>query len=129
MSVAAAQPALSPETAFPEPMDDGVGRRGLVLSAALHLLLGVLLIFGLPTLFHPPTPEEMPIAVELVTMGPETRATHPNPNMPQREATPAAAAGPAGGKAGAHADPAQALPTTLGRRSAAGAARSRPAGS
>jgi outer membrane biosynthesis protein TonB len=89
MSVAAAQPALSPETAFPEPMDDGVGRRGLVLSAALHLLLGVLLIFGLPTLFHPPTPEEMPIAVELVTMGPETRATHPNPNMPQREATPA----------------------------------------
>ena len=89
MSVAAAHPALSPETAFPEPMGDGVGRRGLVLSAALHLLLGVLLIFGLPTLFHPPTPEEMPIAVELVTMGPETKATHPNPNMPQREATPA----------------------------------------
>ena len=88
MSVAAAQPALSPELAFPEPMADGVGRRGLVLSAALHLLLGAVLIFGLPTLFHPPTPEEMPIAVELVTMGPETRATHPNPNLPQREATP-----------------------------------------
>ena len=50
MSVAAAQPALPPEIAFPEPMADGVGRRGLVLSAALHLLLGVMLIFGLPTL-------------------------------------------------------------------------------
>ena len=69
-------------------MPDGVGRRGLVLSAALHLLLAAVLIFGLPSLFHPPTPAEMPIAVQLVTMGPETRATHPNPNMPEREATP-----------------------------------------
>jgi hypothetical protein len=54
----------------------------------LHLLLAGLLIFGLPMLFHPPTPQEMPIAVQLVTMGPETRATHPNPEMPQRAATP-----------------------------------------
>ncbi len=90
MSVAAAHPAPPPEPVFPEPMPDGVGRRGLVLSAALHLLLGVTLIFGLPTLFHPPTPEEMPIAVQLVTMGPETRATLPNPQMPQPEATPEA---------------------------------------
>jgi hypothetical protein len=88
MSVAAAHPALPPETALPEPMPDGVGRRGLILSAALHVLLGILLIFGLPTLFHPPTPVEMPIAVQLVTMGPETRATHPNPRTPQPEATP-----------------------------------------
>ena len=88
MSVAAAHPAPEPEIELPEPMPDGVGRRGLVLSAALHLLLAAVLIFGLPSLFHPPTPAEMPIAVQLVTMGPETRATHPNPNMPEREATP-----------------------------------------
>jgi outer membrane biosynthesis protein TonB len=69
-------------------MADGVGRRGLALSAGLHLVLGSVFIFGLPTLFHPPPAQEMPIAVELVTMGPETRATHPNPNMPQREAKP-----------------------------------------
>jgi hypothetical protein len=67
-------------------MPDGIGRRGLALSAALHLSLGAVLVLGLPTLFSPRTPEEMPIAVQLVTMGPETRATHPNPNMPQREA-------------------------------------------
>ncbi len=88
MSVAAAHPALPPEPDRPEPTPDGVGRRGLALSGALHLLLAGLLIFGLPMLFHPPTPQEMPIAVQLVTMGPETRATHPNPEMPQRAATP-----------------------------------------
>ena len=44
------------KSSIPEPMPDGVGRRGLVLSAALHLAARGLLIFGLPTLFHPPTP-------------------------------------------------------------------------
>jgi hypothetical protein len=87
MSVAAAHPALPPETMLPEPMPDGVSRGGLVLSAALHLTLGAVLILGLPTLFHPRPPEEMPIAVELVTMGPQTRATHPNPNLPQPRAS------------------------------------------
>jgi outer membrane biosynthesis protein TonB len=41
----------------------------------------------LPTLFHPPPVEEMPIAVQLVNLAPETRATHPNPN-PRSEAKP-----------------------------------------
>jgi outer membrane biosynthesis protein TonB len=89
MSLAAAAEPLPPQEPAPfEAMPDGLGRRGLALSAALHLVLGIILIFGLPTLFHPPTPEEMPIAVQLVTIGPETRATHPNPNMPTPEATP-----------------------------------------
>ena len=88
MSAAAVESALPSELALPEPMPDGVGRRGLVLSAALHLLIGIVLVFGLPSLFHPPPPQEMPIAVQLVTMGPETRATRPNPNMPERAATP-----------------------------------------
>ena len=88
MSLAYADPAPPPEAPLPEAMRDGVGRRGLALSGVLHLVLGSLFIFGLPTLFHPKPPQEMPIAVQLVTMGPETRATHPNPNMPEREAKP-----------------------------------------
>jgi outer membrane biosynthesis protein TonB len=86
MSLAAADPVPLPEEGFPPPMSDGVGGRGLALSAVLHLVLGTVLVFGLPTLFSPHAPEEMPIAVQLVTMGPQTRASHPNPNMPQREA-------------------------------------------
>ena len=88
MSLAVAELAPPPEPPLPEAIPDGIGRRGLALSAVLHLVLGGLFIFGLPTLFHPPTLQEMPIAVQLVTMGPETRATHPNPNMPEREAKP-----------------------------------------
>ncbi len=88
MSLAVAAPVLPPDPALAEAMPDSVGRRGLALSGVLHLVLGSLFIFGLPTLFHPPAPQDMPIAVELVTMGPETRATHPNPDMPQREAKP-----------------------------------------
>ena len=49
------------------------------LSAALHLGILVLIIVGLPNLFRPPSPEDQPIAVELVTIAPETRATQPNP--------------------------------------------------
>src|SRR5579871_5892314 len=86
MSLAAAEPVPLPEVDFPPPMPDGIGGRGLALSVALHLVISTVLVLGLPTLFHPPTPTEMPIAVQLVTMGPETRATHPNPNMPEQTA-------------------------------------------
>jgi outer membrane biosynthesis protein TonB len=85
MSLAAAAPFPLPEPEYPAPMPDGISRGGLMLSASLHLVVGAALVFGLPTLFHPPQPAEMPIAVQLVTMGPLTRATRPNPN-PQREA-------------------------------------------
>jgi hypothetical protein len=88
MSVATAEPVPPPEPELAPPLPDGLGRHGLVLSAALHVVIGILLIFGFPTLFHAPTPQEMPIAVRLVTMGPETRATHPNPQMPRPEAKP-----------------------------------------
>jgi outer membrane biosynthesis protein TonB len=57
-------------------------------SALLHVVLGIVLIVGLPRLFDPPPPEDMPIAVELVTLAPETRATHPNPNLPRPDAKP-----------------------------------------
>jgi outer membrane biosynthesis protein TonB len=90
MSAAVAEPYPPPEAVWPEPLPDGVGRPGLAFSAALHLALLALFVFGLPSLFRPPPPTEMPIAVQLVTMGPETRATHPNPRMPVPEAKPEA---------------------------------------
>jgi outer membrane biosynthesis protein TonB len=87
MSVATAEPHLTDETAVDE-LPDGIAPRGIALSVALHLVLGSLFIFGLPRLFEPQVPEEMPIAVELVTIASETRATHPNPNPPRPNAKP-----------------------------------------
>jgi len=88
MSVATAEPGLTDEPAVPEEMSDAVASRGIALSVALHLALGTLFIFGLPRLFAPPPAEEMPVAVELVTITPETRATRPNPNTPRPDAKP-----------------------------------------
>src|SRR5260370_3954780 len=61
---------------------------GIALSATLHIGLLAVILLGLPSLFHHPPPEETPIAVELVTIAPETRATHPNPFRPKPEAKP-----------------------------------------
>ena len=61
---------------------------GIALSASLHIALLAAVLLGLPNLFHHPPPEEAPIAVELVTIAPETRATHPNPFRPKPEAKP-----------------------------------------
>jgi hypothetical protein len=87
MSVAAAEPHLTDEPAVDE-LPDGIVPRGIALSVALHLVLGSVLILDLPRLFEPPVPDEMPIAVEFVTIGPETRATRPNPNPPRPNAKP-----------------------------------------
>lgn len=61
---------------------------GIAFSAALHLLVFVLVIFGLPVFFHPRVAENPPIAVNLVHLAPHTRATHPNPELPHRHAAP-----------------------------------------
>ena len=66
---------------------------GIALSATLHVAVIVLIIVGLPTLFRP-AHEESPIAVELVTIAPETKATHPNPYRPKPEAKPDPAPAP-----------------------------------
>ena len=87
MSVAAVEATLTDEAPVHE-LPDGIAPRGLALSVVLHFVLGSLFVFGLPTLFDPPVPEEMPIAVELVTIAPETRATRPNPNPPRPNAKP-----------------------------------------
>ena len=88
MSVAIAEPGLTEEPAIPEAMPDGIAPRGIALSVALHLVLGGLFIFGLPRLFAPQPPQDMPVAVELVTIAPETKATRPNPNPPRPTAKP-----------------------------------------
>ena len=83
MSVLALERGLTPESAVGDGMPGGIA-----LSAVLHLAIVAAIIIGLPTLFRPPVPEEQPIAVELVNIAPETRATHPNPNQPKANAKP-----------------------------------------
>jgi hypothetical protein len=61
---------------------------GIVASGLMHAGIFALIIIGLPNLFRPPIPEDQPIAVELVTIAPETRATHTNPNLPKPNAKP-----------------------------------------
>ena len=63
-------------------------RSGLAASAALHLFVAALVVFGVPNLFRKPPPEDMPIAVQLVTIAPETRATTPDPFRPRPDAKP-----------------------------------------
>jgi hypothetical protein len=83
--MSAANPEWGPEpsSASEEPMP-----RGIALSAALHLVVALLVVFGLPTLFRARMEENPPIAVRLVTIAPETRATEPNPDRPHRHAAP-----------------------------------------
>jgi hypothetical protein len=61
---------------------------GIALSATLHVGMLLLIVLGLPSLFRHPPPQETPIAVELVTIAPDTKATHPNPFRPKPEAKP-----------------------------------------
>jgi hypothetical protein len=72
------------DTDAAEPMPRG----GIIASAAMHIGIFVMIIVGLPTLFRPQIPDDQPIAVELVTIAPETRATKLNPNMPRPNAKP-----------------------------------------
>jgi hypothetical protein len=76
-------PSAAPGNAAPQPMPGGIAA-----SAILHLGIFALILLGLPSLFRQPPPEEMPIAVELVTIAPDTRATQPNPYKPRPEAKP-----------------------------------------
>src|SRR5215469_2553749 len=88
MSLAVAEPGLAEAVEIPDEVPGAISSRGVALSAALHAVIIGALIVGLPRLFAPPPLEEMPVAVELVTIAPETRATHPNPNPPQPDAKP-----------------------------------------
>ena len=83
MSVMVLERGLAAEPATREVMPGGIAA-----SAVMHVGIVVLIVLGLPNLFRPAIPEDQPIAVELVNIGPETRATHPNPNMPKPNAKP-----------------------------------------
>lgn len=87
MSLAIAEPIPAGPAVIPDKAPGSITGRGIALSAALHVVLGGILIVGLPKLFDPPAPQDMPVAVQLVTIAPETRATRPNPN-PRPEAKP-----------------------------------------
>jgi hypothetical protein len=79
---------MAERSAAPGATDREMMPGGIALSATLHIGLLAVILLGLPRLFHHPPPEETPIAVELVTIAPETRATHPNPFRPTPEAKP-----------------------------------------
>ena len=89
MTVEARARGIAPADRQQEPMS-----RGIAASATLHAGLVALIVFGLPSLFRSPPPEETPIAVELVTIAPKTTATHPNPYRPKAEAKPEPAPAP-----------------------------------
>ena len=75
-------------------MPGDMTRGGLAASAALHLIVAALVVFGLPNLFRKPPPQDMPIAVQLVTIAPETRATHAESVPPAPRSQARAAASP-----------------------------------
>ncbi|HEY8873392.1 MAG TPA: hypothetical protein VIM52_10210 [Stellaceae bacterium] len=86
MTVEAVERDLAPGT--PGTTAREVMPGGIALSATLHVGMLLLIVLGLPSLFHHPPPQEQPIAVALVTIAPETKATHPNPFRPKPEAKP-----------------------------------------
>jgi outer membrane biosynthesis protein TonB len=88
MSLALAEPELTEAVEPPGELQDSISSRGVALSATLHVVIVGVLIVGLPRLFAPPPAQEIPVAVQLVTVGPETRATQPNPNPPRPDAKP-----------------------------------------
>src|SRR5216684_74774 len=85
MSVTMAEHRMVPDRPDRERMPGGIA-----LSVSLHIATLAIILLGLPNLFHHPPPEETPIAVSLVTIAPETRATQPNPFRPKPEAKPEA---------------------------------------
>jgi outer membrane biosynthesis protein TonB len=91
--------AITIDTRAAQPAPEGrpapdIARGGLVLSGALHAGLLAVILFGLPNLFRAVPPQATPIAVNLVTIAPQTRATHPNPFRPHRNARPIPAKAP-----------------------------------
>jgi hypothetical protein len=65
-----------------------LNRGSVIFSAIFHLAVVVLVFVGLPQLFKPKPLEDMPIAVQLVTLAPETRATQVTKTPPKPEAKP-----------------------------------------
>jgi hypothetical protein len=69
-------------------------RSGYIASGILHLGLVLLFLFGLPNFFRHKLPDETPLVVQLVKIGPETRATKLTQTPPTPEAKPEVAEAP-----------------------------------
>jgi hypothetical protein len=89
MSVMTVEHGFTPGPRTPVKMPEGIA-----FSAVVHIGTLVLVLIGLPQLFRSPPPLESPIAVQLVTIAPETKATQPNPYRPHPEAKPDQAVAP-----------------------------------
>ncbi|HEX3973003.1 MAG TPA: cell envelope integrity protein TolA [Stellaceae bacterium] len=63
-------------------------RQSFIGSAVLHLTVLLAAVLGLPRLFEPKVIEDQPIAVQLVNIAPETRATQKNPTPPVPDQKP-----------------------------------------
>ncbi len=63
-------------------------RQSFICSAVLHLMVVLAAVIGLPRLFQPKVIEDQPIAVRLVNVAPETRATQKNPTPPVPDVKP-----------------------------------------
>ena len=100
-------PAATPETSS---ASERMPRSSIALSAGLHIGLFVLILVGLPNLFRSPPPPDMPIAVDLVTIAPETRATQLNPFRPKPDAKPEPAVAPPAPKPEPKPEPPAAAP-------------------
>ncbi len=61
---------------------------GLIFSALLHIGVVLFAILGLPHLFKKPPPEDMTIAVQLINIAKETRATTVTKTPPEPKAKP-----------------------------------------
>jgi hypothetical protein len=63
-------------------------RNGYIASGILHVGVVLLILLGLPNVFRHPLPEETPLVVQLVKLGPQTRATKLTKTPPVPEAKP-----------------------------------------
>lgn len=72
------------------------GGRSFLFSTFLHLAIVVMIVVGLPSLFTRDIPEDTPIVVQLVNVGPETHATQvtQTPPVPQEKPDAVAQAEP-----------------------------------
>jgi hypothetical protein len=63
-------------------------RQSFIVSAVLHLTVLLAAVLGLPRIFEPKVIEDQPIAVQLVNVAPETRATQKNTTPPVPDQKP-----------------------------------------
>src|SRR5690348_14218762 len=65
-----------------------LSRGALIFSALFHIAVLVAVVIGLPELFRHAPVEETPIAVQLVTLAEETKATELTHTPPRPDAKP-----------------------------------------